>query len=445
MRKKTSIALRGIRKGANLSKKYSSKAVNFSARIENKANRILNGTDPTVQLHDSVLIEKVLSGALPEIVPIHPALPKAGRSATVTLLIPSLQNSSFFGGTATALIVAALASKISGKKLRIIETLVHGNGKPSDLTKFLDSSDIGWAGEDVILESLAGRNYNHYGYLDIHPEDVYIASAWWDAYSLQKLPLQNKFIYLIQDFEPIFYNNSDRYALSEATYRSNQFIALCNTKLMYDFMKSHNYKSIVSGEWFEPAVSRKSKIKRTERRKTAKRKLFLYGRPGVERNLYITALNALDFAFSNNYLDSADWEVVMAGQDNLPDIQLSTGMKIKNLGKMNLSEYFKLLSTIDIAVSPMMAPHPNYPTLEFASTGAVVVTTRYDIKQDLSNYSKNIILTDISAEAMALGIKKASEMPLEKIKENLEQTNIESDWPEALNKPVREVLGKVSS
>ncbi len=135
----------------------------------------------------------------------------------------------------------------------------------------------------------------------------------------------------------------------------------------------------------------------------------------------------------------------MAGQDKLPDIELTAGVVIKNLGKLNMDEYIELLQTIDIAVSPMMAPHPNYPTLEFASTGAQVVTTRYDIKQDLSKYSKNIIMADISAESIAGAINKASLQLKQKTPEpSIPKTNISSSWLDSLDQPVDRVIKQLA-
>lgn len=437
-------AFRGIRKTANILRRAFAKAAVLSGRIENKADRIIHGTDPTVQIHDTVLLEQVLSEALPEIVPIYPALPRADAAPTVTILIPSLQKSSFFGGTATALITAALIAKNKSLPLRIVETIVHGKAKTADVESFLASANIGWGDSPVTLENLAGRKYNHYGYLNMHPEDIYIASAWWDAHLLSRLPLRRKFIYLIQDFEPIFYNNSDKYALAEATYHSDKFIALCNTKLMYDFMLSRGYNKVKNGAYFEPAVSRVSGLESRPKVASGKKRLFLYGRPGVSRNLYGLALSSIDYAFANNYLATKDWEVVMAGQDTLPNIHLTSGPIIKNLGKMDMDGYIKLLKTVDVALSPMMAPHPNYPTLEFASAGAAVVTTKYDIKQDLSNYSSNIVMSDISIESMAGAIKTAANISNADKQKNTGSTNVGSDWLSALNEPISNTLKAIN-
>lgn len=435
MSKRKLQAFRGVRKSAHLSRKVFSKAANFSGRVEHKADRILHGTDPTIKLHDTLLFEKVFAEAIPEITPIHPALPLAGRKACVTLLIPSLQKSSFFGGTATALIFAGMLAKNKAMPLRIVETLRHGAASEASLVEFFMASDINFEQSQITIIDMSPRTYNHYGYLDIHPQDEYVASAWWDAYLLDQLPLLKKYIYLIQDYEPIFYNNSDKYVLSEQTYRSDKFIPVCNTQLMYAFMCKKGYKNIESNAlWFEPAVAVAPKPK--QKTTPGKRKLFIYGRPSVARNLFFYTLMCLDEVFTSYQLVGSDWDIYMAGQDNLADMILSSGVHVKNLGKMDMDQYHLLVQDTDLAISPMMAPHPNYPTLEFASAGAVVVTTKYETKHDLSMYSENIIVSDLDKTSFMAAIVKAAGL---KPNKQANSSRISADWHVAL----KDVIAKL--
>ena len=133
----------------------------------------------------------------------------------------------------------------------------------------------------------------------------------------------------------------------------------------------------------------------------------------------------------------------MGGFDGLNNIELTSGISIKNLGKMKLEDYREFVSTVDVAVSLMMAPHPNYPTLEFASSGAAVVTTRYDIKQDLSNYSKNIIMADISPESISGAINKAASLSIKERISNSSASNIPTSWVEAMEEPLDNILTKL--
>ncbi len=436
MIKKT--AIRAIRKAAHLTHKSTARVAYFSQRVENKASRILSGTDASFGAVTSVSFEKLYYSALPYITPLHPSLPLRGRKPAVVLLLPSLDNHSFFGGTATAIIAAALLAEKKGLDLRIVQTLKYGHASVSD---FLKSSGIPFTGKVTQID-VSGRTFNLYGYIDMHPEDICMASAWWDAYLLSRLPLPRKFVYLVQDYEPIFYSNSDMYVLAESTYHGKNFVALCNTELMYTFMANRQYKQVADGIWFEPAVSYYK-----EKPKTAsagqKKRLFIYGRTNVERNLFFTAFASLDHCFMNKYLDANEWEVFMAGQDKIPDIELSSGVIVKNLGKMELGAYREFVSTVDIAISLMMAPHPNYPTLEFASSGAAVVTTRYDVKQDLSNYSKNIVMADITPESISGAIRTAAAMDRETRLKNAKASHIPQNWEATLSKPLDAIIKKL--
>lgn len=153
------------------------------------------------------------------------------------------------------------------------------------------------------------------------------------------------------------------------------------------------------------------------------------------------ALNSIDYAFKAGFIKHDEWELFMAGQDNIPDIQLTSGARIQNLGKLSMEDYIAFSRTIDLAVSPMMAPHPNYPTLEFASIGSQVVTTRYSNKTDLSNYSTNIIMCDIDVQSMAGAIKLAASNLDNSRKE--QDGKISDNWKTVLDTPISNILNKL--
>ena len=432
--------IRSARKSASLGGRVLKKGVRLTDKVESKATRILSGIDYSFKTDDTIALEKIYYNTLPYVTPINPSLPAIGSSPTVTLLLPSLDDKSFYGGTATALIVAGRIAQLENRKLRIVQTLKTGTTK--NLPEFFQNQGIDLKEKDLKVISVADRAYNVYGYISMHPDDIFIASAWWDAHLIGQLPLQKKFIYLIQDFEPIFYNNSDMYVLAEETYKGSGFIPLCNTELMYEFMKDRNYDAFKKkpSYWFEPAVSRLSGGSVSEKKSNEKKRLFLYGRPNVHRNLFLTALNSVDLAFKLNYLDRNEWDLYMAGQDKIPDIQLTSGVRIKNLGKMSMEDYTNFSKSVDLAISLMMAPHPNYPTLEFASIGSSVVTTKYSNKLSLEKYSKNIITSDIGVESIAGAIKDAASISYKKRMDNLESNNISNDWKASLDPALSKLL-----
>jgi hypothetical protein len=156
--------------------------------------------------------------------------------------------------------------------------------------------------------------------------------------------------------------------------------------VLREFFVARGYGSFAAdGVYFEPACGvggGEGETPGLVRRQGEKRRLFLYGRPTVERNLYYSALLAIDRALGDARLAGGEWEVFSAGNDGLDEVVLDCGVPVVNLGKMPLDEYYAFARTVDVAVSPMLAPHPNYPTLEFASLGATVVTTMWESKRD---------------------------------------------------------------
>jgi hypothetical protein len=440
MIKKT--VVRSVRKSAYLSRRILSIGANYSGKIENKAHRIINGTDSAIKLTDQIQFEKLYYESIPYITPVHPALPKADRSPQTVLFIPSLQKSSFFGGTATALIFAALTAKKSGTPLLIIETLKKGRLKIDALREFYLQNDIDLDNEiEMEISDISPRKYNQYGYINLHPDDIIICSAWWDAYLVERLPLVKKFIYLIQDYEPIFYNNSDMYLLAESTYRSNKYLPVCNTQLMLKFMTQKGYDYIAKHAlFFEPAINIGQKLGLDKKNKSNKKIMFIYGRPSVERNLFYTALKSVEEIFTEQSLNPADWECYMAGQDGVSNILFESGVQVTNLGKMDINDYYKFAKGIDLAVSLMLAPHPSYPPLELSSLGAAVVTTKYETKKDLKTYNENIFIADATIKDIKQKIIDAAKLSIDKRTTNAKKTNLESRWDIALNPVVEKAL-----
>lgn len=433
------LSLRMMRKASHLSLKASQRSSGILEKVERRTTRLILERSGSADGQDSIDIDRVYYDRFPYLFPVHPALPAVGQRPSVTIFA-FLDPKGFYGGIATLLLVGATLANKLGYDLRIAQTT--GYSDKNDVLGFLAKNGIEISPERYSTLDLSKRNVNHFSYLPLHPDDVVVVSAWWDAHIASQLPLGKKFLYLIQDFEPIFYNNSDEYVLADSTYYNEAFVPLCNTELLYNYFKENNYKFITNtAKWFEPApgIKRKKASSLPSKEKQKAKRIFLYGRPHVHRNLYMNAIRALDIAMSDERLQKQKWEVFCAGSATVPAIKLHSGIVIKNLGKMDLDEYYDWASTVDVALSPMLAPHPNYPTLELASLGATVVSTHWQTKKDLSRYSKNILMAEPTAESMAEKIIEAATTPKKIIEENLKHNNINSDWAKALKQPIDEI------
>jgi hypothetical protein len=426
------IALRALRKGSHLARKVATKGAHVAGRVENRVSRLITDRAGSPTGRESQGVTETLHKEFPFMTPVHPALPQINQEPSVTVFA-FLDPRGFYGGIATLLLTsAALANKL-GYSFRVAQTT--GYSRDTQVLKFLKSNGI------IIEESrfstldLSRRTPYSYAYLPLHKDDIVMVSAWWDAHIAAQLPLERKFIYLIQDYEPIFYNNSDSQIFAEQTYHSEKFIPFCNTELLHNFFADKNYKYIAdNATFFEPAVGKEPDLSTLG--KATKKKLFLYARPSVHRNLFYSAIQAIDKAFADERLDPKEWELYCAGQKDVANTRLANGLVLHNLGKMELGDYYKFARSVDVTVSPMLAPHPNYPTLELASLGSMVVSTKYDIKKDLSRYSQNIIMAEPTVDDMAAKITTAALTGQAERIANLKHNDIQNNWPKALDKPL---------
>ena len=387
----------------------------------------------------TVGVEDLFYQKFPHLVPILPSLPHINMERRINLMTLSLNGKHIFGGIATSLIFAMNLSSKMNIKLRIVCTDVPGTLE--NLSEFLERYNIKFDLNNVELFNAAPRSVYNPVHLEVRKDDIFIATTWWSAYLTDQLQPNSKFIYFVQDYEPIFSANGDEQVLANATYLlKDRFIPVVNTKILHDYYVQNNYEEFSKHNlYFEPAFSDSIFTPRLlSKDDDAKKILFFYARPSVARNLFYLGLNSIKKAFDDGVLDSKRWEVYFAGAEN-HEIEISRNFVAKNLGKMDIQDYGKFANKVDLAISLMMAPHPSYPPLEMAISGSRVVSTQYQNKTNLTNYSKNILLADYSVESIVDRIKLAMDISEVERVENLKSSKILNDW----NKAFEDVIQKI--
>ena len=196
----------------------------------------------------------------------------------------------------------------------------------------------------------------------------------------------NKFIYLIQDYEPGFYNWSDNKVHAEATYlNSSSFIAIINSEELYSYMLNKYNLEISYCLPFEINKTLQANINLSVEKAN---QILVYARPGTERNLFGTIIEALKI-FQREYTNMAnEYQILFVGEQ-FSESLCNELYNYKIAGKLSLEEYSHNLSISKVGLSLMMSPHPSYPPLEMAYAGCKVITNAYENK-DLSLRSKNI-------------------------------------------------------
>jgi hypothetical protein len=140
---------------------------------------------------------------------------------------------------------------------------------------------------------------------------------------------------------------------------------------------------------------------------------LVYARPESHamRNLFEVEILALRKACGDGVFD-ASWRFLGLGAlDDHEPISLGGGHSLEMKAKLPEDEYRALVNKLDIGLSLMYAPHPSVVPFEFAATGALVVTNRFEGRDDafFRSVSKNIVPCDPTIEGVAEALRLAAE------------------------------------
>ena len=130
--------------------------------------------------------------------------------------------------------------------------------------------------------------------------DVFIATAWWTALladqSIRSLAFsEKKFVYLIQDYEPCLYPWSQDFALAEYSYKLD-YVPIFNTRFPRRVFQAEQAGDREAGLDAQ-ARSRSGYVlsRAIERmRRKGKKRVLIYGRPTIHRNLFGCLVCGLD-------------------------------------------------------------------------------------------------------------------------------------------------------
>ena len=337
-----------------------------------------------------------------EIIPYSFREDKVCTRKRLNLVVPTINPDHVFGGVSTALNFYNRLADQLGYDTRIIvefeepsrESIKLYKDKYKFISSKLDSSEAHTIVPYVIRKEET---------LPVCDKDYFVFTAWWGAYLVQEAYgafieetgiEPNKFIYLIQDYEPGFYPWSSKYILADSTYRCiYPQIGVFNSSILKDFFlnKAYEFADIFS---FEPVFNQslKQELLALPDRINKKKQILVYGRPRVARNAFEVVVATLN-KLIDNMENPSEWTLYSAGEEHLP-VKLHKNMELIALGKLSLSEYAKVLSESYAGLSLMVSPHPSYPPLEMAAYGIRVVTNGYDNK-DLKGFSD--FLTSVKA------------------------------------------------
>ena len=351
-------------------------------------------TQKLFRAYDRIRFSRAVS--IPQIRPV--SIKKSAYDfRRINLLIPSINKEHFFGGTSTAFkLFGEIIEKMDREvKARIIITDAKPKKTALENFKAYRPGSIHMDSDDQ--KQLVSFASDRCPEIFVTAKDRFICTAWWTAYAALKIigqqidlfgPDHQKLLYLIQDFEPSFYNWSSHYALAESTYQSNiQTIAVFNSLFLKQYFNNKNYQ-FFKEYVFEPRLNPVLKKWLGQGEQSRKKTIVFYGRPSVNRNCFPLIIEALRIWVQKD-TNAGDWKIVSVGEDH-PHVDLGNDITISSMGKLSLEAYAKLLLESAVGLSLMASPHPSYPPLEMAHFGMLTITNAFANK-DLSGYHSNIL------------------------------------------------------
>ena len=332
----------------------------------------------------------------------------------VDVLVPTIDLDHFFGGYIGKFNLAArLAAR--GHRVRIVTT-DPVPPLPRSWRQTLERY-AGLEGFFDRVEVLFGREAP---VVDVHPDGATIASTWWTAHLAADVVARagrERFLYLIQEYEPFTFPMGTWAALSEQSYRFPH-TALFSTELLQEYFRRHRLGVYADGDAAGDAASAAFRNAITAvtpptaeglRARRTKRLLF-YARPEphAARNLFELGVLALREAVRDGTLRG--WELRGIGTVALGRrLALGPGTDLELLPRSGQDAYAALLAEHDVGLALMHTPHPSLVPMEMASAGLLTVTSAFEHKTPaaMAAISSNLLTAEPTVAGVAAALAEA--------------------------------------
>lgn len=353
----------------------------------------------------------------------------------ISIVTDSINNGSLYGGVGTAMILTAMLAEARQARLRVVTRTERASTE--NLYHVLEIYGIKLSQEvEFVFAPFYDKSYE----IDIFSDELFITTSWWTTAATMASVNHASIIYLLQEDERMFYPYGDEHLRCAQVMRNKDISFIINTQLLFDHLIADGLENIAeNGVWFEPAFPKKLFYPRAKRSST-KRTMMFYARPNNARNLFYFGIELIEEAISRGVIDTSLWDILLVGK-NIPNIVFSGDYVPEKCENLTWEDYAELVGTMDLGLCLMYTPHPSYPPLDLAASGAVVVTNRYGNKQDMSKYSKNIVCGDLDRESMILALiegLRLADSAEERVK-NFGLNALGLDWSLAFSNTIQNV------
>ncbi|MDQ6605544.1 MAG: glycosyltransferase [Actinomycetota bacterium] len=333
----------------------------------------------------------------------------------VNLLIPAIDLQHFFGGYIAKF---NLARRLAERGVRVRIVTVDPVGQlPGDWTARVES----FSGLERLFDSVEivlGREATA---IEVSRHDSFIATTWWTAHIARRAVQSlggERFLYLIQEYEPFTFPMGSYAALAGQSYAFPHF-ALFSSELLRDYFRVHELGVFAAGAAagdrhsaaFQNAITEVAPPTVEDLKGRRTRRLLFYARPEphAARNMFELGVLALSRALEQGGFRSG-WELHGIGTvERGTRIALGGGAALHLLPRSDQRSYAGLLREHDVGLALMYTPHPSLVPIEMASGGMLTVTNSFENKTPaaMAAISANLITAAPTVEGVAAALLQA--------------------------------------
>lgn len=370
---------------------------------ERQARRDITGAAPVPDALAGVeLIERKLA---PLTLRIDAAEPRR-----VNLLAPALDFQHLFAGYLGKLHLA-LRLADAGHRVRIVAV-----DAPTHAPTALRRSIASYPGLEALFDRVEVADASDRSVpLVVGAGDAFVATTWWTAHlahGASRALGRRRFLYLIQEYEPMTFPMGSLHALASGSY-DLPHAALFSTEMLRDWFRAQRIGVFAEGGdsfAFQNAIARFT-VAPERLRRAGPRKVLFYARPEqhAARNMFELGVLALRAACAGGSFRD-DWAIdgIGAGRAFAP-VRLAGGHRMQMLPRVSLAEYQLLLPGYDVGLALMLTPHPSLVPLEMAAAGLVTVTNTFANKTSdaLRALSTNLVPVPPTLDGIVEGLREA--------------------------------------
>jgi SAM-dependent methyltransferase len=335
----------------------------------------------------------------------------------INVLIPTVNFQYFFAG-GMCMLNFALRLKRAGYAVRLIVV----DPCDYDLARWkreaAEYDGLATFFDEVEVSYVADRAHS----VPVSRDDVFAATCWWTAHIAHRAVQEtrrDRFIYLIQEYEPMFYPAGSFSALAEEAYQLPHH-AIFSTEVLRDYFVQQRAGIFATANGDQPPKSliirnavNAYAVSEDELRSRQGRKLLFYARPEQQnnaRNMFELGAFALRETIREGWFDSGEWQFHgIGGMYKYNDIPLHRQTHLKMMPGRSLPKFRQLLPHYDLGLSLMLTPHTSLMPLDMAAAGLVAVTNTYATKthERMSAISNNIIAVPPTLNGLKAGLVAA--------------------------------------